>query len=42
MSLDAVAEVRTAPDRVFLKLENVRGRADGTILKVYINLPRRC
>ncbi|MBV9826884.1 MAG: tyrosinase family protein [Alphaproteobacteria bacterium] len=29
----------TAPDRVFLNLENVRGLNDATAFKVYVNLP---
>jgi tyrosinase len=29
----------TAPDRVFLNLENVRGLNDATVLNVYINVP---
>ena len=28
-----------APDRIFLKLENVRGTHDASVLSVYINLP---
>jgi len=31
----------TAPDRVFLNLENVRSARDGTVLAVYVNLPER-
>ncbi|WP_347900906.1 tyrosinase family protein [Pseudomonas purpurea] len=27
------------PDRVFLKLENIRGKSDAVVLDVYINLP---
>lgn len=30
---------RTAPDRVFLNLENVRGLNDATVFSVYINVP---
>jgi tyrosinase len=37
-SFAAVPE-NTAPDRVFLKLENVRGTQDSSVLSVYINLP---
>ena len=29
----------TAPDRVFLSIENVRAARDGTIFSVYVNLP---
>jgi tyrosinase len=29
----------TAPDRIFLNLENVRGRNDATVFSVYINMP---
>jgi tyrosinase len=35
----AMASQTAAPDRVFLKLENVRGAHDDTVLSVYINLP---
>ena len=35
----AMAAETTAPDRVFLNLENVRGVADSTAFRVYINLP---
>ncbi|HEX8172363.1 MAG TPA: tyrosinase family protein [Thermoanaerobaculia bacterium] len=40
-SLDGaeMAAAPRSPDRVFLRLENVRSTADGTILQVYINLP---
>lgn len=40
-SLSAVAESATpsAPDRVFLNLENVRGLADSTTFSVYVGLP---
>ena len=42
-SLDSVAALTTAPavepDRVFLKLENVRGDLGVGVLNVYINLP---
>lgn len=38
MSL-ARAAADAVPDRVFLKLENVRGNYDGSVLSVYINLP---
>jgi tyrosinase len=37
-SLARAAEA-AAPDRVYLKLENVRGTHDASILSVYINLP---
>jgi tyrosinase len=37
-SLAAAAET-SAPDRVFLKLENVRGTFDPAVLSVYVNLP---
>ncbi|HEV2173392.1 MAG TPA: tyrosinase family protein, partial [Nitrospira sp.] len=37
-SLAAAAETE-APDRVFLKLDNVRGNYDSAVLSVYINLP---
>ena len=33
------AEEITAPDRVYLNLENVRGTSDASVLSVYINLP---
>lgn len=33
------ASETTPPDRVFLKLENVRGTYDASVLSVYINLP---
>jgi len=35
----AMASETATPDRVFLKLENVRGAHDDTVLSVYINLP---
>lgn len=35
----AMASETAVPDRVFLKLENVRGTQDATVLSVYINLP---
>jgi tyrosinase len=35
----AFASTASAPDRVFLALENVRGTHDGSVLNVYINLP---
>jgi tyrosinase len=35
----ALTNPTTLPDRVFLNLENVRGRSDATILNVYVNLP---
>ena len=35
----AKASESSAPDRVFLNLENVRGTQDATVLSVYINLP---
>jgi tyrosinase len=35
----AKASETAPPDRVFLKLENVRGAHDATVLSVYINLP---
>lgn len=40
-SLNAAADIGspTAPDRVFLNLENIRGLADATAFQVYINLP---
>lgn len=34
----ATASEAAAPDRVFLRLENVRGTHDATVLSVYINL----
>jgi tyrosinase len=37
-SLAAAVEA-TAPDRVFLNLENVRGLADSTAFRVYVGLP---
>jgi tyrosinase len=37
-SLAAAAET-AAPDRVFLNLENVRGLADSTAFRVYVDLP---
>jgi len=37
-SLDTASE-RTTKDRVFLKLEGVRGNFDSAVLDVYINLP---
>jgi tyrosinase len=37
-SLDAASET-AAPDRVFLKLENVRGLVDPTRFRVYVGLP---
>jgi tyrosinase len=36
--LEGVGEV-AAPDRVFLNLENVRGRRDAMVLDIYLNLP---
>jgi tyrosinase len=33
------AAARTAPDRIFLNLENVRGLNDATVFSVYINVP---
>jgi tyrosinase len=35
----AAAAARTAPDRVFLNLENVRGVNDAVTFSVYINVP---
>jgi tyrosinase len=35
----AAASESAAPDRVFLRLENVRGTHDAGVLSVYINLP---
>jgi tyrosinase len=35
----ATAAQPSAPDRVFLNLENVRGANDATVLSVYINVP---
>jgi tyrosinase len=35
----ATAAAPTAPDRIFLNLENVRGLNDATAFNVYINLP---
>jgi tyrosinase len=35
----AAATAQTHPDRVFLKLENVRGRNDAKRFSVYVNLP---
>jgi tyrosinase len=35
----ARASETAVPDRVFLKLENVRGAHDATVLSIYINLP---
>lgn len=35
----AAAEEPVVPDRIFLNLENVRGRSDATTFRVYINLP---
>jgi tyrosinase len=35
----AGAAGKTAPDRIFLNLENVRGLNDATAFSVYINLP---
>ncbi len=37
-NLKAASEV-APPDRIFLKLENVRGSRDASVLSVYINLP---
>lgn len=34
------ASETAAPDRVFLKLENVRGTQDASVLSVYVNLPK--
>jgi tyrosinase len=34
-----MASATTLPDRAFLKLENVRGTFDATVLDVYVNLP---
>jgi tyrosinase len=34
-----LASTASAPDRVFLALENVRGTHDGSVLNVYVNLP---
>ncbi|WP_321839529.1 tyrosinase family protein [Paraburkholderia bannensis] len=35
----AAASLAAPPDRVYLKLENVRGTLDSTVLCVYVNLP---
>jgi tyrosinase len=35
----AAASLSAPPDRVYLKLENVRGTLDSTVLGVYVNLP---
>jgi tyrosinase len=35
----AAVSARSAPDRVYLNLENVRGTRDATALSVFINLP---
>ncbi|MBN3778180.1 tyrosinase family protein [Burkholderia sp. Ac-20345] len=35
----ADASLAAPPDRVYLKLENVRGTLDATVLGVYVNLP---
>lgn len=35
----AAASATAQPDRVFLRLENVRGAQDASVLSVYINLP---
>src|SRR5262249_51756888 len=35
----ARAAAPAVPDRIFLNLENVRGVEDGTVFRVYINLP---
>ncbi|MGJ4944712.1 tyrosinase family protein [Bradyrhizobium sp. HKCCYLS1011] len=35
----AAAPTQSAPDRVFLNLENVRGLSDATTFNVYINVP---
>ncbi len=37
--MSARAAAPTAPDRVFLNLENVRGVSDATAFNVYVNLP---
>jgi tyrosinase len=37
----ATAAAPTAPDRIFLNLENVRGLNDSTAFSVYINVPER-
>jgi tyrosinase len=36
----AAAGTDASPDRVFLNLENVRGRADSTLLQVYVGVPQ--
>lgn len=35
----SLAATRARPDRVYLRLENVRGTKDASILSVYINIP---
>src|SRR5205085_3558062 len=37
----AAASETSVPDRTYLRLENVRGTYDASVLSVYINLPER-
>ncbi|MGC5702694.1 tyrosinase family protein [Pseudomonas sp. NFXW11] len=40
LKANTLAATFTPPDRVFLNLENIRGKRDSILLEVYINLPQ--